>query len=250
LKEFLEENISIRTNDADFNNRVKVNSIFIFLQDIAAEHANKLHLGYDDLIKKELGWVLSWIRVEIDEYPKFTDNIKVKTWPKCKYKLFYIRDFLIYNENNKAIIKASTAWLPVNIKTKRIIDLQSAGINIPYEKEENALTVYPEKIIFNKESKIIESKIFKYSDLDLNQHVNNTKYVEMILDCFSKDFHSAHVIKNITVSFQAESFYGDEVEISISNQSSTEMINIVEAKNKISWKTVFQSIVEWSKIYI
>ncbi len=113
--------------------------------------------------------------------------------------------------------------------------------------EENALTAFPEKIISSEGNKIVDSKVFKYSDLDLNQHVNNTKYVEMILDCFLKDFHSSHVIKNITVSFQAESFFGDEVEVSISNQSSTELIYIVEAKNKVSGKTVFQSIIEWIK---
>lgn len=248
MKEFLEEEFSIRTNDADFNNRLKINSIFIFLQDIAGEHANKLHLGYDDLVKMDLGWVLSWIRVEIDKYPKFADIIKVKTWPKRKLKLFYLRDFLIYDNKGNVIIKASTAWLPVNIKTKRITDLQSTGVKIPYETEENALTVYPEKITSTEESKTVDSKVFKYSDLDLNRHVNNTKYVEMILDCFPKDFHSSHVIKNITVSFQAESFYGDEIGITISNNPTNELKDIVEAKNKISGKNVFQSIIEWKEI--
>ncbi len=250
MKEFLEEEFSIRTNDADFNNRVKVNSIFVFLQDIAAAHADKLHLGYNNLLEKNLGWVLSWVRVEIEKYPKYAETIKIKTWPKRKYKLFYLRDFLISNDKNDVIIKATTAWLPVNIQTKRIVDLQSINLKIPYEIEENALAVYPEKIIPDNEGKIIESKVFKYSDLDLNQHVNNTKYVEMILDCFSKDFHSSHIIKNITVSFQAESFLGDEIEISLSNQSSNELINIVEAKNKASGKIVFQSIVEWSKFIL
>ena len=247
MKEYLEEKISIRTNDTDFNNRLKLNSIFVFLQDNAAAHADKLHLGYKDLLKNDLGWVLSWVRVEIDKYPKYTDTIKIKTWPKCKYKLYSMRDFLLYDEQGNIIIKASTAWLPVNIKTKRIVDLQSMNIKIPYEPNEDALNVYPEKLNPLKESQIIESKVFKYTDLDLNQHVNNTKYVEMILDCFSKEFHSNHVIKNITVSFQSESFYGDEIEVSISNNPTTELMNIVEAKNKVSGKTVFQSVVEWNK---
>ncbi len=247
MKEFLEEEFSIHTNDADFNNRLKVNSIFVFLQDIAATHADKLQLGYNNLLKKNLGWVLSWVRVEIEKYPKYAETIKIKTWPKCKYKLYYMRDFLIYDEKENVIIKATTAWLPINIKTKRIADLQSMGVKLPDETKENALTAFPEKIISSEGNKIVDSKVFKYSDLDLNQHVNNTKYVEMILDCFLKDFHSSQVIKNIAVSFQAESFFGDEVEVSMSNQSSTELIYIVEAKNKVSGKTVFQSIIEWIK---
>ncbi len=133
MKEFLEEEFSIRTNDADFNNRLKVNSIFVFLQDIAAAHADKLQLGYNNLLEKNLGWVLSWVRVEIEKYPKYAETIKIKTWPKCKYKLYYMRDFLIYDDKENVIIKATTAWLPINIKTKRIADLQSMGVKLPDE---------------------------------------------------------------------------------------------------------------------
>ncbi len=247
MKEFLEENLSIRTNDADLNNRLKMNSIFIYLQDNAAAHADKLHLGYGDLLAKELGWVLSWVRVEVEKYPQYSNNIKIMTWPKCKYKLYSMRDFLIYDKNNIAIIKATTAWLPVNIKTKRIVDLQSLNINIPYQPEESALEIYPEKIISNEEKHVVEKKIFKYSDLDLNQHVNNTKYVELILNCFTKEFHSQFIIKNFTISFQTESFYDDEIEISHSKSSENKMVDIVEAKNELSGKSVFQSLIEWEK---
>jgi acyl-ACP thioesterase len=85
-------------------------------------------------------------------------------------------------------------------------------------------------------------KKFRYTDIDVNKHVNNTRYIEMILDSYSTEHHKNNLIKSMAASFISESFYDDEVEICRSVRGG---LDILEGINiKIS-KTVFAAQIEW-----
>ena len=243
---YFEETKIVGAYDVDLFNRLKINSIFNYLQNAAALHADILGLGYADLLPLNLAWILSWIKVEIIKYPQFGDKLIIKTWPKSKYKLYSLRDFIIYDGSENTICKATTAWLPINTKSKRITDTSNLPSKIPYQNDKSALDDLPSKIVLQGEPKILFIHKNRYSDIDLNQHVNNTKYVELILDCFSADFFKDNFIKSIQVSFLSESIFGDELEIQIDSNSEGNNFNKIEAINKKNSKPVFNSYIEWT----
>ncbi len=47
------QQITVRVNDVDFNERIKPGAVMSFFQDIAVEHAEKLGLGFKDMQKKK-----------------------------------------------------------------------------------------------------------------------------------------------------------------------------------------------------
>jgi len=49
----------VRNFDVDFNGKLKLGMLLNFLQESAAGHADKLGLSGEDLIKKNLAWILS-----------------------------------------------------------------------------------------------------------------------------------------------------------------------------------------------
>lgn len=235
----------LAVHEFDFNNKLKVNSLFNYIQDIAAEHAEKLQVGRKDLEKHDIFWVLSWIKVKISDYPKFGESIKIRTWPKRKHRLFSLRDLIIYKENDEDFARVSTAWLLVNAKTMRATTIENLPIPVNYHSSEDALTEVPEKMPALKEKELVFKKTVKYSDIDVNQHVNNAKYVEYLLDSFSKGQFDKNEIKEITLSFLAEAKFGNEIEIYIEKAPEEENISIFEAQNVSTNKTVFKAIIEW-----
>jgi acyl-ACP thioesterase len=241
VENIFKEDKLIRAYDVDFKNRLKLNSVFNFLQDVASLHAEEMKLGFKDLGKHNLAWVLNWGKLEMLKYPCFGDTITIKTWPKCRHKLFSIRDFLIYNEYNEIISRVSTAWLLLNIKTKRIADLKLLPAGITY-RNESALEVFPQRLQAGETKEVIFTKKITYSDIDINLHTNNTKYVEFVLDSYTKQKYEENTIKSIQISFLSESFFDDELEISRSGKISSDLI---EGINKNSGKVVFQAEVEW-----
>jgi acyl-ACP thioesterase len=246
LNEFYESLEVIQAHEVDFTNRLRIDSLFILLQDTAAAHADKLNLGYKALIDHNFAWVLSWVKVEVDFLPRFGEEIKIKTWPKKKYKLYSLRDFYIYNASGQIITKATTAWLPINLKTKRIIDTSSLPAPINYQEKETAINELPHKISEPDKKEFIFSKKMRYTDLDLNQHVNNIQYIELIMDSFSKQQYESFQMKNIEINFISESKYDDEIEVYKSKEDSEES-GIIVGVNRENSKTVFYTRLKWEK---
>lgn len=241
---YFEEPKTVRAYDVDLNNRIKISSLLNLLQDVASVHADQLGLGFKHLYNHNLGWVLSWLKLDVIDYAALGEDVVIRTWPRCKYKLYSLRDYIINSADGNELIRATSAWLPINTKTKRITDTKNLPQEIKYYPELIALDGLPQNIISGTTKEILLNKKFRYTDIDINQHVNNTRYIELILDCYSPEHHRKKVIKSFSVSFSSESFFGDDIEIS---RSSKNGFDIVEGINTKSSKQTFISEIGWSE---
>lgn len=237
-----QETKTIRAYDVDFNNKIKISSVFNLLQDVASVHADLLGLGFKDLYKLDLGWVLSWVKLNIDKYPAFGDSVIIKTWLRCKFKLYSMRDYSMQDGDGTILLSATSAWLPINTKSKRIIDTKNLPQEIIYQPDLIAVDEFPDKIITGATQEILLNKKFRYTDIDINQHVNNTRYIEMILDCYPTDHYVVNQIKSFEISFSSESFFDDEIEIT---RSSGDGFDIIQGTNTKTLKQIFISRIEW-----
>jgi len=193
-----------------------------------------------------LTWVLSWAKFEFIEYPKFIDEIKIQTWGKKQFKLYSMRDYLLFNSQDQVICKGTSAWLLLDLKSLRPKILPQLFPDIKMLESKDALSDLPQKIIPTKETKIIYSTQIRYSDIDLNQHANNASYIKLMLDCFDQEFHRANTIKSLTVSYIAQSKYGDEIQLYKGTEKENPLTHYIEVKNLSSSKIVFQAMVEWN----
>jgi len=235
----------IRAFEVDANDRLKVNTILDYFQDAASNDAERLNFGYSSFIPKGLTWVLSWAKFEFVGYPKFMDQVKIQTWGKKQQKLYSIRDYLMFDSNDEIICRGTSAWLLLDLKSKRPKILPQLFPDIKMHDSIDALTDLPKKINTSSKLENIYKTQIRYSDIDLNQHANNAKYIELILNCFDREFHKEHTIKSLTVSFNAESKYGDEIHLSKGTENEKPLMHYIEAKNQTSAKIVVQSKVEW-----
>jgi acyl-ACP thioesterase len=150
------------------------------------------------------------------------------------------------NSTDEIICRGTSAWLLLDSKSLRPKILPQLFPKIKMHESKEALSDLPHKIIPSCQLEFVYDTQIRYSDVDLNQHANNAKYIELMLDCFDKEFHKDHVIKLLVVSFNAESKYGDEIQLFKGTEKETPLIHYIEAKNQTSSKMVFQALVEWN----
>jgi medium-chain acyl-[acyl-carrier-protein] hydrolase len=246
MNPILENTFRVRAFDVDANDRLKVNTIIDYCQDAASNDAERLNFGYSNFVPMGLTWVLSWAKFEFINYPNFTDEVKIQTWGKKQFKLYSMRDYLLFNSKDEVICRGTSAWLLLDLKSLRPKILLQLFPDVKMHDSENALIDLPQKIIPSPKTEIIFSTQIRYSDIDLNQHANNASYIRLLLDCFDHDFHRDHSMKTLTVSFNAESKYGDEIQLSKATEKNNPLTHYVEAKNLSSNKLVFQSLIEWN----
>lgn len=233
--------------EIDLHGTLKVSAIFNLMQDAASQHAEQLGFGFGDFKEKKLMWVLSWARLDIIELPGFSETVNVKTWTKKQHKLFYLRDFSIETADGKIIAKATTAWTMLKSDTMRPTTMQREGLHYPESPENHAIDMLPEKIELSntvyKDPHTIKRQVL-YSDIDIHQHVNNARYIELILDCYNADEHKENLVKSISVQYKGESKFMDSLTISKFANENADYISIFnESKNK----TVIDAKVIWRK---
>lgn len=238
------ESHKIRTYEVDFKNLVKLSSIFNYMQEAASNNANQLKFGYNDLMKEGLFWVLSRSKIQVIEYLKVGDDLIIETWPKGTDKLFALRDFKIYNSNKDIIGNATTAWLLIDSKTIRPVKPDFMLEKIPHHNIESAILETPGKIAESEMTTFIAEKNIGYMDLDINQHVNNVKYVEYMLDSFPMDHFAEKSISSMQINFLCESKYGDTIQIFKGALKKSNYY--VEGINQDGSK-IFQAHVEWTE---
>ena len=240
-----ETTTKVRAFEVDANDRLKVNTILDYFQDAASNDAERLNFGYTNFVPMGLTWVLSWAKFEFIKFPKFSDEIKIQTWGKKQFKLFSMRDYLLFNSKDEVICKGTSAWLLIDSKSLRPKILPQLFPEIKMLDSKDALSDLPQKIIPSSKTENIYSTKIRYSDIDLNQHANNAKYIELMLDCFDQEFHKKHTMKTLTVSYNAQSKYGDEIQLSKGIEKDIPLTHYVEAKNLNNGKKVFQSLIGW-----
>ena len=62
----------------------------------------------------------------------------------------------------------------------------------------------------------------KYSDIDINGHVNSIRYIEHILDLFPIELYKSKHIRRFEMAYVAESYYGDELSFYVDETNENE----------------------------
>lgn len=244
----LECSLRVAAHDADSAGCLRVSSVFNHLQNAAAMHAGKLGVGITEVLQQGLFWVLSWVKLEFAFLPRFGDEFTIRTWPKCQQKLFFIRDFLFAGSNSEVFCRATTAWLLVDVKTKKAVSGQRLREKIPQLGAEHALRCYPERFAIEDAGRSIFTREIRYSDLDVNRHVNNARFVEFIMDCYPLEHHRRHRLRSLTVAFVAEARHGDELDLRLSAIPGDGSDDFVEIRHNRSGKALVQAAVQWKPV--
>ncbi|MGQ1945966.1 acyl-[acyl-carrier-protein] thioesterase [Geofilum sp. OHC36d9] len=191
---------------------ISIPAILRGMQQAAHEHASVLGVGYHQLKQQNIFWVLHAITLEIKKLPTMDETCIIETWPRCLDKLLTSRDFTISN-GTEDYVKATSQWLMVNSETKRLVRPAPHLTNMPFEPDHKAI---PESIeqpeTFNYSSPCEIRKV-RYSDLDINRHVNNTRYVEWLLDTLHDQMPTSIPIKKITLHYLSEFTEGEDAAI-------------------------------------
>lgn len=245
MKAIFECPLRVQAHDADSTGRLKVNSMFNYIQDMASAHAEGLGVGLGDVLSRGMFWVLSWARLEFTSFPRFGDELRGRTWPKREQKLFSIRDFLFLDRCGDVFCRATTAWMLVDIQRKKAVSAQCIRDGIPYRGDESALDCLPEKFRPREDAEDVYTRRIRYSDLDVNRHVNNARYVEFLTDCFGLEHHRRHMVKSLTVSFVSEAKFGDEIRFRMCNGVENGFTCFVEGCDKEAGTPVVQASIEW-----
>jgi acyl-ACP thioesterase len=207
------ERLKVHSYDVDFNHRASLESVCRLFLEAAWNHAENLGVGFHHLSAKKKFWVLSRMAMEIDEYPRWGEEVTLVTWPRGATSIFAMRDFEIFASSNRRLVGGSTAWLVLDARTKRPQRMEQIAASIRGLQRKAALERDPEKLAAVENGNLTMATTAHYSAIDVNRHVNSARYIGWILDSYPLDFHRLHLVRRLQVNYLGETLSGEEISV-------------------------------------
>ncbi|MEG0646552.1 MAG: thioesterase [Bacteroides sp.] len=194
----------------DFTGHLTMGVLGNHLLNCAGFHATDRGFGIATLNEENYTWVLSRLAIELDEMPYQYEDFSIQTWVENVYRLFTDRNFAILNKDGKKIGYARSVWAMINLNTRKPADLLAlhGGSIVDYIADEPCPIDKPSRIKLTTQE-VSATLTAKYSDIDINGHVNSIRYIEHILDLFPIELYRSKQIRRFEMAYVAESYYGD-----------------------------------------
>ncbi|HSN49867.1 MAG TPA: acyl-ACP thioesterase domain-containing protein [Bacteroidales bacterium] len=244
IKKIGSDQYTVNWFETDAYNGASLVAISNFLQVSAFRHARSLGFDYTRKDGFDALWVLVRMLIRMDKYPKWEDKVTIKTWHRGTEGLMALRDYEILDDEGGRLGAVSSSWFLLDPVTRKAI--------VPELSDENQSTIHPEKVMEENPERIlirgdlphIRTITAGYTDLDMYRHVNNSRYVDWILNSFPNEMHRQYVISGFLIEFLSEVLYQEEVKIFASIDP---VCSLVKGVRNGDEKTIFRARIEWKK---
>jgi medium-chain acyl-[acyl-carrier-protein] hydrolase len=198
--------------------KLNLYSLFNYFQDIASDHAVKLGFGRDDLMRDNRFWVLSRMYSTINEWPLWEEKLIVRTWPNGTDKLFALRNYEVKYPDGRYIASGTSSWLILDRTSKKVQRPDSilTQYNPDIHSEESPIRYAAKLEPADEDGHISSAFRIKVSDIDVNLHTNNVRYLKWASDIYDLDFVLKNVPQSAEINYLSESVYDQEIIIKTS----------------------------------
>jgi len=198
---------------SDFRGKATLPMLGGFMLQAATRHAEERGFGYSVMTGQKKVWVLSRMNIVLNRYPQNDTEITLHTWITDVNKLFTERCFAFEDQDGNYFGFARSLWASIDVETRRPTNLTELdGLS-------NFITNKPcpigpaGKIPLLKDVQLSTSFEVKYSDIDINKHLNSIKYIEHFVDTFPLSMYEGKEIHGFEINYISEGRYGTNLDI-------------------------------------
>lgn len=194
----------IKYCDVDFKDELKVSTALAYMEEVACSSADELGFGYAYVKPRGYAFMVTNVCCEFLQPMRIGEVLTVKTWPLPPSYVVFGREYQFLSSTGEKLLNASSRWCLIDMKTGKL--LQSKAI-----ENQDYSTYNTDKVLENVKWKIPAFKpeegemrfSFKIanSEYDHNMHVNNTRYADYCLNCFSVAELSNKKVKRFSISY-------------------------------------------------
>lgn len=221
MKETVKFTVSVHDEDA-FGN-MKASAMLRYMQECANLQLRRMTTPdgkktVDDMTEKNRGFILCKLNMNIYRVCKAYDELTVESWISKEKGVVSERLYKVFC-NNELAAEGASAWALIEdgCKILRVAEYEDLSARdsdtCTVEVPRHLRIPCPEKLEFAGEKTVL------YSDIDLNGHINNTNYPDMLAS-FIPEMHyerfshdAGRYISGININFVSEAPLGDTVKL-------------------------------------
>ena len=191
-----EKRLTLVSDQVDMSRRMRMSELFRLLEEVAVAHTEAMGCTRSETLDRGLLWIITRQLVEIREMPVYDDEIIVRGWQGDMMHVFFPRFCEVIKEG-RVVIRAQALWALMDEKTRTMIMPEDYDIELPGRPGSEDM-ILP-AIYIPKEAgdpTAITPMYATFSQMDINGHMNNTSYFNIIDDALWSDLSASRAINN------------------------------------------------------
>lgn len=175
-----ETRLRVLSSQVDPSRRMRVSTLFTLLQEAAIAHTTLLGMGREKTLDRGLLWAVTMQRSQVERLPVYDEEVTLASWPGATMHVLFPRYYQLTGADGKVLVRASALWVLMDRRERRFVFPEAWGIRI------DAVTTGAE-LPLPTPPRLGEptgegSFTVPYSYVDLNGHMNNTRYFDLAED--------------------------------------------------------------------
>lgn len=202
------KSIHINAGDVSPSGILGTGKLMLLFQDLALEHYTSKAQTWDELFKEKKSWILNKIEIDIKKLPRLATDITLSTWSFSVDAHKGIREFEMISSDGEILLNCIMSFIYFDFNIRK---------PVVFDKNKFPNFTQSPKTFFNHSNDwklenftvadLKETYNLRYSDYDLNNHVNNIIYFDLI-DDFIKTRIGKENIGNIKAIYKKEIPFG------------------------------------------
>lgn len=202
-----EYSMKIPFDMSDVNGYIKIPQLILLSLQVSGMQS--IELGMSDMYILEnynLVWIITDYNMKIERLPVFDEKITIETYAKSHNRLFCYRAFNIKDEEGNTIIEMVATFVLMDRDTRKVHPVMSE-ITDAFDSE------FSKTMLRGPRFKELEGGVeqeyrVRFYDLDMNGHVNNSKYLDWVFEVMGADFLTQHIPKKVHLKYVKEVLAG------------------------------------------
>lgn len=187
----------------DVNGNLRLHDFLAELLQISGRHSAGLGRS-DTHVYDTYGcvWIVTDYEFTIISLPKINQTIQIKTEAVSYNKLICHRKFEIYDQADQLLLEIDAYFALMNFDQRKLVAVPDDLIG-PYLSEKVKKIQRYTNYGSLEEPQVLSYPV-RYFDLDINGHVNNSKYLEWVYESLGYNFLREHVPTKIHLKYVRE----------------------------------------------
>lgn len=205
-------NLDFIVDEAEVNadGRMTLHALANRMEQAATSHADLLGVSVERLVNNGIAWVLTRMLVKIERMPETYEHLILYTWPVSINRLQFRRDFELVDNTGMVIARATTQWVIIDLSARKVVKIPSYVNEAVLVNGEEALNEPKWRLPEQSKSPALYETRAVEDDIDINNHVNNVRYVKWVYEAMADEDRDK--IKAFEILYRAEALLNDEIE--------------------------------------
>ena len=197
--------------DCDMYKRIKPSVVLAMFQDCSEALTEGWGVGLEAMLKRDVIWVAAKVECSVlSRLPEHTETVLVRGWAtRCRSGIFPFR-YELLDRAGERLVEGCSMWVLSDLSTHSMMGPNIPKISLPTPEPEGTRLPRMTAICPAVHPQYASRRVL-FSEVDINGHLTNTRYIDWIMDLADSRFHETHPFKGLRIDYRRETFPEEEI---------------------------------------